>query len=342
MKLLSIGAAALTLSGFAVASETDYSSFDKDIEALVSGDVDHTGPHISGYMQARYDNSGDITVGGNDLGGFEVPRARVSFQGEHNQYGYKVQVDFSNSTDVLLDAYVDIPVSNVSARTGLFKGGISRNGLTSSSKLFFINRSQIGDLFDNRDYGVMFSGDFDQLSWYLTLQNGSDMQGDELRIAGRVEFDVMGKGVGGVEGAYGGPDELSGTVALSMYDDGNLTDGTGTLVEAHMVSSEFSFGAEVLDTDVNGVAAAPGTSMLVGDTTAFSVYGTYMLTPDQWELGVRYQDFDDPDNSNLVEVGVNHYLDGHNLKYGIGYSTMSSDNAAIEADIIQVQLQVGF
>ena len=54
MKLLSIGAAALTLSGFAVASETDYSSFDRDIEALVQGRRwTNTGPHISGYMQVR-------------------------------------------------------------------------------------------------------------------------------------------------------------------------------------------------------------------------------------------------------------------------------------------------
>ena len=44
----------------------------------------------------------------------------------------------------------------------------------------------------------------------------------------------MGNGVGNVEGAYGGPDELSGTVSLALYDDGSVNDGTGTLVEAHM------------------------------------------------------------------------------------------------------------
>lgn len=345
MKLLSIGAAALTLSGISVASETDYSSFDKDIEALVSGQVAAAGPHIAGYLQVLYQNSGDIMVGGNDLGGFDIPRARVSFTGEHGEYGYKVQVDAARSTDILLDAYIDIPVSNVSARAGMFKAGISRGGQLSSSKLFFINRSQIADLFDNRDTGVMLSGDFDQLGWMLTLHNGGDMQGDELRVSGRIEFDVMGNGIGNVEGAFGGPDEMTGTVALALYDDGSVNDGTGTLVEAHMATGEFSFGAEILDSDAGGVAGAPGTpsaAAFTGDGTAFSVYGTYMLTPDQWELGIRFQDFDDAADTTQIDVGVNRYIDGHGLKYSFGYTTTSSDTAAFEVDILQAMLQLSF
>lgn len=340
MKLLSIGAAALTLSGISVASETDYSSFDKDIEALVSGQVAAAGPHIAGYLQVLYQNSGDVMVGGNDLGGFEIPRARVSFTGEHGEYGYKVQVDAARSTDILLDAYIDIPVSNVSARAGMFKAGISRGGQLSSSKLFFIDRSQIADLFDNRDTGVMLSGDFDQLGWMLTLHNGADMQGDELRVSGRIEFDVMGNGIGNVEGAFGGPDEMTGTVALALYDDGSVNDGTGTLVEAHMATGEFSFGAEILDADVGGIAGAPGGSALPGDSTAFSVYGTYMLTPDQWEIGLRFQDFDDTNDTTIIDLGVNRYIDGHGLKYSFGYSTIDSD--AGDADLLQAMLQLSF
>ena len=345
MKLLSIGAAALTLSGISVASETDYSSFDKDIEALVSGQVANGGPAIQGALQVIYQNSGDMMVGGNDLGGFDIPLARVSFGGEHGDYGYFIQLETSNSTDILLDAYVDIPVSNVSARAGHFRGGVSRGGLLDATHLFFINRSQIADLFDDRDTGVMLSGDFDQLSWMLSLQNGGDMQGDELRVSGRVEFDVMGNGIGNVEGAYNGPDEMTGTVALALYDDGGTDDGSGTLVEAHMATGEFSFGAEILDMDEMGVAGAPGApgSVAFGsDATPFSVYGTYMLTPDQWEVGLRFQDFDNADDSSLIEIGVNHYINGHGLKYGFGYSSLSSDTSALEADIIEVMLQLTF
>jgi len=67
-----------------------------------------------------------------------------------------------------------------------------------------------------------------------------------------------------------------------------------------------------------------------------------MLTPDQWELGVRFQDMDDADDTSIMEIGVNRYLDGHNLKYSIGYRSISADTAANESDLIQVQLQVNF
>ena len=68
------------------------------------------------------------------------------------------------AASILKDAYVDIPISNVSARVGYVQGRHQPQRFEQlQSKLFFINRSQIGDLFDNRDTGVMLSGEFDQL-----------------------------------------------------------------------------------------------------------------------------------------------------------------------------------
>ena len=145
-----------------------------------------------------------------------------------------------------------------------------------------------------------------------------------------------------MEGAYGGPDELAGTAAVAMYDDGNTTDGTATLIEAHVANSQYSAGVELFDADAMGVSAAAGASLAVDDATAMTLYGTYMLTPDQWELGVRFQDMDDADDTTVTEVGINHYIDGHNLKYAIGYRSIGSDNAGLEADIIQVQLTCAF
>ncbi|MCP4963913.1 MAG: hypothetical protein GY926_01615, partial [bacterium] len=267
--------------------------------------------------------------------------ARVTIAGERQGYGYKVQADFASGT-ILKDAYVDIPINNISARAGLFKAGMSRNGLNSSSKLFFIDRSEIGNLYDERDGGAMFHGNFDQLSFFLSLMNGTDGTGDELLTVIRVAFNFMGAGIGAVEGAYGGPDELSGTAAIAIYDDGDTTDGSATLIEAHVANSQYSAGIEMLDADALGVSAAPGASMAANDATAMTLYGTYMLTPDQWELGIRFQDMDDTNDTSIMEVGVNRYLDGHNLKYSIGYRSISSDVATDEKDIIQLQLQVAF
>ncbi len=342
MKLLSMCAAALTLSGFAVASETDYSSFDRDIEALVSGRLaDNTGPNINGFVQVRYENSSDIMVGANDLGGFTVPRARISVTGERQGYGYKVQVDFASGT-ILKDAYIDIPINNISARAGQFRSAFSRNASGSSTRMFFIDRTEVGQLFDDRDVGVMFHGTFDQLAVFLSLMNGTDSTGDELATVIKVAFNFMGAGIGNIEGAFGGPDELSGTASVAMYDDGETTDGSSTLIEAHVANSQYSAGVELFDADNAGATAAPGTSLAADDATAMAIYGTYMLTPDQWELGVRFQDMDDADDTSIMEIGVNRYLDGHNLKYSIGYRSISADTAANESDLIQVQLQVNF
>ena len=342
MKLLSMCAAALTLSGFAVASETDYSSFDRDIEALVSGRLaDNTGPNISGFVQVRYENSSDIMVGANDLGGFTVPRARMSLKGERQGYGYKVQVDFASGT-ILKDAYIDIPINSISARAGMFRPAFSRNASSSSTRLFFIDRTEVGQLFDDRDAGAMFHGNFDQLSFFLSLVNGTDGTGDELKTVIKVAFNFMGAGIGNIEGAFGGPDELSGTASVAMMDDGETSDGSATLIEAHVANSQYSAGIELFDADAMGVTAAAGTSLAEDDATAMTVYGTYMLTPDQWELGIRFQDMDDTDDTSIMEIGVNRYLDGHNLKYSIGYRSISADTAANESDLLQVQLQVNF
>jgi hypothetical protein len=342
MKLLSMCAAALTLSGFAVASETDYSSFDRDIEALVSGRLaDNAGPNISGYVQVRYENSSDIMVGANDLGGFDVRKARVAVTGERQGYGYKVMVDFASGT-VLKDAYIDIPINNISARAGMFRPAFSRNANNSSSKLFFIDRTEVGSLLNARDTGVMFHGNFDQVSFFLSLVNGTDGTGDELKTVIKVAFNFMGAGIGNIEGAFGGPDELSGTVSAAMFDDGEATDGSAILIEAHVANSQYSAGIEVFDADTLGATAAGGTSLVEDDETAMTLYGTYMLTPDQWELGVRFQDMDNTMDTTLMEIGVARYLDGHNLKYSLGYRSVSSDDALVEADILQVQLQVAF
>jgi glycerol-3-phosphate acyltransferase PlsX len=72
----------------------------------------------------------------------------------------------------------------------------------------------------------MVSGDFDALSWWLAIQDGSDGDGDDYFFAGRVAFDFLGDGVGNVEGAgivEGGCDVLVcdgfvGNVLLKFYE----------------------------------------------------------------------------------------------------------------------------
>ena len=189
--------------------------------------------------------------------------------------------------------------------------------------------------FGSRDQGVELSGTFDQLHWNVTLQNGIDNQADDYAVSGRVRFNFMGEGVGDVEGAYQGPNEMAGTVALAIFDDnsvpGTSLDRAATLIEAHVVTSEWSAGAEVMDADDG-----------FGDATPIMIYGTYMLTPDEWEAGLRFTDGDDAADTTTIEAGFNKYMDGHDLKWSIGYATTDSNSVELDGDRIQVQLTLAF
>ena len=79
---------------------------------------------------------------------------------------------------------------------------------------------------------------------------------------------------------------------------------------------------------------------LEGNTTPFSVFGTYMLQPDTWEVAVRYQDLDNDANEDKIDISVNNYLDGHYLKWTLQYTTTSSDVDANEVDAFFLQLNV--
>ncbi|MFT7676875.1 MAG: hypothetical protein ACI8QC_000851 [Planctomycetota bacterium] len=346
MKKLVFGAAALTLASSAFASDTDWSAFDQDVEALATSlAADHDGPSVGGYLQTIYVNNSD-----NDISGFDTMRARIAITGGRGGYTYKMMVDASDGSDansgIIRDAYVNIPVSTVSSRFGRFKPAVSRNGLTSSSKLFFTARGPIGDSFDGRQDGVGLYGDFDQLSWALSITNGFDGLTDDYLVALRVSLDLMGEGVGNVEGAYNAGDEIGATASLATFDDGGVTDGDGTVLEVHAVSSVYSFGIEFGDIGDGGSGATTSATVLANDSSPLTFSTTYMVVPDAWEVGLRYSDLDDDggvgDSTTITDIAVNHYLDGHNLKWGFGFTSLDFDNDALDTDTLSIQLTMVF
>ena len=345
MKKLVYSALALSVtSAGAFASDTDWSTLDQEIEALTASTaLDTTGPNVGGRIRTYYVNSSDL-----DLGDFVAKEARLHATGSRGDYSYKLQIDLASSS-VLKDAYIDFPLGGqVKGRFGQFKPGLSRSGLVSSAKIFFIDRNIIGGLWSDRTPGFQLSGEFDQLGWWLTITDGSDAGGDEYLITGKVDFDLMGDGAASNEGAYGGTEAPSATAGIGFWDDGGTTDNTGTLIEFHGGTNVYSFGVDLATIDdmlvpTNGSTGVMGSgASLVADSTPMSVMGTYMLQPDTWELGIRYQDFDNSLDETKMDVGVINHLDGHNLKWTIQYSSISSDMAANEVDWIGIQLQLVF
>ncbi len=344
----------------------DYSAFDRDVQALVQGATPMGTPLISGFLQVRYDQSEDRPIayafdlngdgdtadpgesGVNDLGGFFVRRARVALSGHHGHYGYHVEVDTSVAS-ILREAYIDIPIENLTARTGLYKSGVSRNSLVRANELFFIERSEIGQMFEQRDTGVTLSGSASNLGWSVTVQNGRDTTGDELFLAGRVVLDFMGRGANLAEGALGGSESLGGTASISYFDDASTPDGTGWIGEVHMSTDRYSWGVEAMNLDDGGAFATPAGSSIRDtrtpaqmDGTPVLVYGTYMFSPDRWEGGLRIQDLDDSTDTRFYEGSLSRYVDGHRLKYSLGFVTIDSDNIGVDGNLLQASVQLSF
>lgn len=372
MKKLVYSALALSLTTVSgLASENEWSQLDQEVEALTSSLAQDDGLSFGGWIRTRHDysddvevpfasidNDGDPDVGTNDLSGFSVPDVRLLAMGSRGDYGYFVQYDFQMSPagglygDVdgggLLDAYITFPIGPVTGTVGQFKPPIARSALLTSKDIFFVDKTLTGVAFTGRDQGAMVSGDFDALGWWLSIQNGSDGQGDDYFFAGRVAFDFLGDGIGNVEGAWGGSDDPSATASASYWDDTSSDDGSGFNLGAAAATSVYSFAGEITNYDDSGYTSTFGRTGKsddtggLGDTTPWAVEGTYMLTPDTWEVGARYQDFDDDENTDLIEVAVNHYMEGHDLKWTIQYTTSNSDDNDLEIDLITLGLTAGF
>ena len=370
MKKLVTSASALSLTvvpGFA--SENDWSQLDKEVEALTASLQSDDGPMISGFIRTLFQNSSDIPIVGldddgdptldlGDLSGFSVPDARIELEGNVGDYSYRIEYDTVGigglGLDGLLDAYINFPIGTVNGTMGQFKPPVLRSSLVDRDQLLFVDRTGVGEIFAVRDQGLMVSGDFDALGWWLTIQNGSDDVGDEYFFAGRAAFDFLGEGVGdSAEGAYGGTDEPSATVGVAYFNDG-FTEIDGFALDGYLATNVYSFGFELVSLGEAEAAPPPGLSgfggipgglasgafLVADDSTPFAVVGSYMLTPETWEIAARFQDFDDDADSNKIDVAVNYYIEGHDLKWTVQYSTIDSD--AGDADVITLGLLLAF
>jgi hypothetical protein len=233
---------------------------------------------------------------------------------------------------------------------GRFQSPLYWNGLVDPRHQLFVLRTASDEFWiggrpaqldDN--FGVMLNGAFDRLHWWLAVQNGVDGTGDEHALTARARFDVLGNGVGMIEGAYGAPDEATLSVGAGWYDDGGALDGGGNSADgdclafdAQYANGRWAMNAEMLDYGQNAVNVFD-----VPDSTPWAVALSYMLQPDKWELAARYQDVDSPTNLADITVGVNYYVVGHDVKWQLNVVDTTSDNDIEETTSIALALTIG-
>jgi hypothetical protein len=369
MKHLAYGAFAWALCGLSAfatnpAPPTDngWTSLDKEIDSLAASlsSAEPSGPKIGGYIVQSFRHSSDdyYTGGGGspDQTGFQFDSVRLEVSGDvTDNYGYKISFDLAsgngaghgaspNGTVQLRDAYVNWRIAEgLKGRMGRFKETVVSSGMTSEQYLFFFDRTSIGDAFKTRDLGLMILGNWDILAVWLSLQDGSDGQADEYKYTARVAVDVVGTSRKQLtEGAYGDGDDTTLMAAASFQDDTFIDDGMVIAAEAALGLGPFWLAAEVADID-EGTAGVFGRTLYVNDaadTTPWDVTATFAITPE-WEVGVRYEDNDDVDDTIAYRAGVAYYVSGHDLKWQAQWVHIDTDNAIGDSDQVAVGMTLG-
>jgi len=364
MRKLVYSAVALTLvsvPGFA--NENEWSSLDQEINNLSTSlsAQNAAGPKIGGFLKTsfRYSDDQNALFGGppndEDELGFKIDKVRVEISGDLGQdYSYKISFEGSSGTVETRDAYVSWKMAeSVKGTMGQFKKPFLRSSLISDQNLLFYERTAVGDFFDVREPGMMFNGNFDTIEWWLAGQNNSEKDSD-FNYTARVIANLMGAGIGKVEGAYGAGDETNLMIGISFADDQNLDDGQTFGGEVALTSGPFSLAGEVVSFD-NGTSdsfpSKSGGDLHYGsnnsfvssdpsDNTPFDISGSYLFT-DVYEGAVRYESADDDDSTEAFTVGVNRYIEGHNIKWTAQILWTTSDDDTQELTEWTLGLTVG-
>jgi len=358
-------AIALTaVSASAFATDNGWVSLDQEINNLNASLAaqNATGPKLGGWIQARYENSSDIQVvdpsaggggGGalapgtsvtHDLSGFRLSSVRVELSGDAGSgYSYKVSFDLASGAALLQDAYAQFKLGDqVTGKIGLFKPDFLRSSTVDDNKTVLLDRTIIGSghEWNDRDAGLEVGFTYDMLRASVSVLNGSDLEGKELALCAKVAVNLMGGGVGKVEGAYGAPEAMALSAGLSYRDDANLDKATTIGFEVEMTAGAFSLAGEMVQLDTNNfIDFGPAGALTTSDSTPWDVTGSYLFS-EHWEGVARYENPDDADNSNQMSFGVNYLVSGHDIKWTAEYAALSTDNVLGDVSVISLGISV--
>jgi hypothetical protein len=302
---------------------------------------------LDGFLRANYIGAKEHLDPADDIPeallGTQIDHARLRLTGKIEGTSYRFGLDALNSELSLQDAWISHEVfQTVRVTLGQFRAPFLTSGLLDADRLLFpVRRTRNGIFYNVRSPGLQVNGSEGGFDWSASIQDGIIDPSDTLATM-RVSYDFTGRGALDWEGALGSnfKPHLWATAALSKEDV--LESGTASALELHYVAGRYSFALEHLnygdDYDLEGGPWGPNgpesRGERRGDTQPLSVTATYMFVPDLVEFAVRYEDFDDNgglsykdtgleketdfNRSNLY-LGINYYVDGHDMKIHLGH-----------------------
>lgn len=339
-----------------VQSNQGWSSLDAELSGLSAALQDPANAlSWDGYLRVfiAQDSDSPALAGqpNTDALGTALDRARLGLRGGVGEYSFRVQLEAAGGDARLLDAYAAWECRpNLRTTMGRFQSPLYWNGLVDPRNQLFVLRTASDEFwiggrpaqFDD-NVGVMVDGSFQRLHWWVAAQNGVDGTADELALTGRLRYDVLGQGVGMVEGAYGAPDDAALSVGVGWFDDGGAVDGGGNSADgdvlafdAQYANGSWAMNAEMLDYSKGSVNVFD-----VPDSTPWAVAVSYMVQPNTWEVAARYEDADTATNLGAITLGVNYYVSGHDVKWQFNVIDTTSDNDIEETTALALALTVG-
>jgi hypothetical protein len=313
-----------------------------------------------------------------DESGFKIDKVRIEISGDANQdYSYKVSFDLASGVASLRDAYVQWKIADTFRATmGQFTKPVLSESLVSDKNLLFYQRTALGEFFRPRSTGLMLSGNFDTIEWSVAAQNGEgvDTGGDpdgtqtkqgDFNYSARLAANLMGAGAGKrIEGAYGAAQDSNLTVGIAWADNKSFDDQDLFGGDFAMTSGPFSLAGNVVSFgkgDPGGDPAFPakdGTDLHWGsnntnvsvdpaDNVSFDLTVSYLFTPE-YEAMLRYENGkaeqgalpEDP-SVEAWSLGVNKYVQGHDIKWTLQVLHTDSDDTTNEIDEWTLGLTVG-
>ena len=350
---------------------------------------------LGGFVQSQFE-TGDVsaydgrfpgTITAKTKDRFRLRRARITLTGDFaEQFDFKLEGDFelndggltvrdaegrtlaSNTNRVYFEAtdvfinWHRLPEANI--KLGQFKAPFGLEQLTSDTKLFTIERSQVTEaLTPERQIGIQVWGEpfaelwpeqKDVLTYSAGVFNGNGRNtttndNNEYMYVARLEAQLFAGKLAGQDAYL----KVGGDYFTSRDDKGTNVSQTGNLIvgsdgslssfvlpsaderEGYGVDASFHLGpfdliGEYLDERirprmVGGVAPA-----FTGfDAHGYYITGGYFVAPKKLQLVAKWEDFDPGqvghDNFHSITGGVNYYIHGDDLKLMADYVHTWSD-----------------
>ncbi|MEM7309058.1 MAG: hypothetical protein AAF682_20410 [Planctomycetota bacterium] len=331
-------------------SNNEWLKLDRELQGMTSAlsAQDETGPNFGLEMviTQQYSEDDVFSSGGKDLSGTVLRRARLLFSGSVGDTNYFISGEMSDGTMELVDAYASWNVSEASTLYfGQYKGPLLWSGRSNRFYDRFLDLPITGDETDDRTPGIMFESGLGSFRWLLSAQNGADGTGDDFRLIGRAEWDVIGDGAFGRDhGAYGYSEGTQLTVGVGFLDDGAVSDGSAVAGDVGLVVDGLSVRADMVQyaEDYDATSGLDFDNILgttKADTTPATVTVGYLFGEDEWELLARWEEFDDSLDSSRSSVGLVWYTPfGPAGRWSLLYQDVGSDADALEG----ARFELGF